>query len=430
MGDDRHNMSAVRAQFRDVFQREPVAAFFAPGRINFIGEHIDYAGGTVLPAAIDRGILALVNGRDDGRLRLRSTSEEAGCDLSLSALPEAPEDLPTFWCSYCVGIARLLTDMPPGGADILFSSDLPAGAGLSSSAALEVLTGFILLHLSGRPPTTDSDRMALARLARQAENDFVGVPCGIMDQFAVALGREDCLIHLDTTSLDFQAIPFPSREAQLVVLNSNRPRQLHESAYGERLDECQAALRLIQIHRGAESPLADLALATEAELQHLHADPLLYRRALHIVSETARVHEVVRLLGRHAGGTGIDRRDADPRGDHRVNTDHEDAVLVNTARLTRLGEILNASHESLRCNYEVSSRELDILHEEAIGHEACYGERMTGAGFGGCGIALIRHGDDALASFSDHVSRRYRERAGIECDIFAVRPSAGVHQLW
>lgn len=425
MGQDRHSLSALRAQFQASFQREPVAAFFAPGRINFIGEHIDYAGGTVLPAAIDRGILALVNVREDGRLRLRSISEEGGCDLSLSSLPEASEDLPTFWCSYCVGIARLLRDVPLGGADILFASDLPAGAGLSSSAALEVLTGFILLHLCGRSPTTDADRIALARMARQAENDFVGVPCGIMDQFAVSLGREDCLIHLDTTSLEFEAIPFPSQAAQLVVLNSNRPRQLHESAYGERLDECQAALGMIQMHRSAERPLADLALATEAELQHLVADPLLYRRALHIVSECARVHEVVHILRGTADHTGVPRWDADRRV-----TDRSDVVPMTGDPLARLGEILNASHDSLRSNYEVSSRELDILHDEAIRHEACYGERMTGAGFGGCGVALIRSGEDALASFSDHVSRRYRERSGIECSIFAVRPSAGVRQLW
>lgn len=409
MAEAREDLQALRARFSSTFGREPLRGFFAPGRINFIGEHIDYAGGSVLPAAIDRGITALVSPREDGVLRLRSTSESGGCDLVLSDLPESSGELPFFWCSYCAGIARILSSSRLHGADILFASDLPTGAGLSSSAALEVLTGYVLLSLMGQSPRDDVGCMELARMARQAENAFVGVPCGIMDQFAVAMGKKDCLIHLDTTSLAFEAIPFPSDEAQLVVLNSNRPRRLHESAYGQRLDECQAALRLMQENRPHDSPLPDLALATAADLDVLQAQPLLWRRAKHIVTETQRVEEAVHLLRRVRSSS---------------------AGSEDDGRMLQLGSLLNASHDSLRDRYEVSSLELDVLHEESVKHAACFGERMTGAGFGGCGIALIRCGEAAFESFREAVSRRYRERTGLECSIFVVQPSQGVHELW
>jgi galactokinase len=368
-----------------------IRTYLGPGRVNLIGEHLDYNGGLVLPAAIDLGITALVRRRADRRVRFASLAEPASAELDLAApIVREPCDA---WAAYPKGVLAGLAaaGVPLVGLDVLFASDLPEGAGLSSSAALEVVTAFLARAEAG---VGTDDRVGLARLCQAAENDFVGVKCGIMDQFAVACGRAGHALRLDCATLACTPVPVVLGDARLVVLNTNRRRGLADSKYHERRAECDAALALIRA--AAASPPPDLAHARLADVDAaLAAAPVLRRRARHVVSEQARVEAAAARLA-----------DGDLDG---------------------FGALLAASHASLRDDYEVTGPELDAIVAAAAAAPGCRGARMTGAGFGGCALALCEAA--ALPDFARAVASEYHARTGRPAGVYPVTLTDGVRRV-
>ena len=357
----------------------------APGRVNLIGEHTDYNGGLVLPAALGLATEVEIARRAD-RL-VRGESRERG-------RAEAPLDAPPQgdWLDYARGTARVLADaglIAETGFELRVRSDVPEGAGLSSSAALEAAIALALLALAGARETP-VDRPELARLCQRAEAEFAGVPCGIMDQYAVLCCREGEALLLDCATLAARGVRVP-REAELVIADSGVARSLRSGAYAERRAECERARAGAE--RALGRPLASLSALAAGELERAAGslDALALRRARHVVSENARVREF--------------------------------AAALEAGRLEAAGAELYASHESLRADYEVSWPEGDALVELARAAPGCFGARMTGAGFGGCTVSLVAatQADD----FSRALASGYAARFGRAPRLWRTRPSAG-----
>ncbi|HWQ21567.1 MAG TPA: galactokinase [Clostridia bacterium] len=364
-----------------------IRVFFAPGRVNLIGELIDYNGGLVMPAAIALGITAVCRARSDRIARLRSSDDSLPVEIDLDQ-PIEP-DPSRGWGNYPAGVLRELLHQGSDlvGADVLFTTTLPQGAGLSSSAAMEVLTAFCFLALAELPL---SDLKGMALLCQKAENQFVGVNCGIMDQFAVALCRQDHALLLDCDSQDFTHIPVAMGEYALVIMNTSRQRRLAESKYNERRAECEAVLRLL----GTDAPHNGLVHAQWSDVLSHVADPILQRRARHVITEHKRVQEASRVL--------------------------------TTGDLVAFGKLLNESHTSLRDDYEVTGSYLDAIVSAAQQAPGCLGARMTGAGFAGCAIALVRQAD--VSAFTAFVRASYAAMTGIDPSFYETRAVDGVHE--
>ncbi len=363
----------------------PDTAYFCPGRVNLIGEHIDYNGGLVLPASISLGITAHI--RKNGTLFINLCSEhtEEITSLSIDALPEKT----LHWTDYVVGVLHMLQkkELILEGCDVYFTSTLPHGSGLSSSAALEVLSYYMFSHFfSGIAP----ERVAMALECQRIENNFIGVNCGIMDQFAVALGRANHAISLHCSTLYYEMIPIELGKYALLVINSHAPRTLATSAYNERRLECDAALAELQTKR----KFKHLVDATLDEVNEMTND-LLKKRARHVVSEQLRVQKAMSAL---------------KRGD-----------------LHEFGKLLNASHTSLRDDYEVSSAELDFIIKVTQQHQGCLGARLTGAGFGGCCIALIE--EKFILSLQESLKKSYSNQFNLPLTFYPCKISDGVNAL-
>jgi galactokinase len=360
--------------------------YFAPGRINLIGEHLDYNGGSVLPVAISLGITANVTQRNDQIIQLSSEGMEKSYSFSLNEIPHYKEE--DDWANYPKGVfAHLLPHFsPPNGFHIHFKSNLPIGSGLSSSAAIEVLTAYILRDICGQ----EIDRKALALECQSVENKYIGVNCGIMDQFAVANGEQNKAIFLDCVGLNYKMIPFETGEYKLLVLDTCKPRALRESKYNERREECERAFEILYpivygvIEHLPEVSQGDaLAFLREANLR---------KRAIHVISENERVYKAKK-------------------------------ALVEKDILT-FGQLMNESHASLQQDYEVTGKELDAIVAAAQTAEGCIGARMTGAGFGGCAIALVHFAQ--IEPFKERVKKLYLQKIGYECEIYAVEVVDGV----
>ena len=356
----------------------------APGRVNLIGEHTDYNAGFVLPLAIDLGISIALLPTEDRRVTL--TLDETGetVQIDLDAIPPRSDR----WIDYVAATAWAMAaaDLPLRGFRGVLTADLPQGAGLSSSAALELASALALA--GGKEPGTD--RMSLARIAQRGENDYVGVACGLMDQFASAMGEDGAALLLDCRSLTYRAVPLPLDDVAIVVTHSGSTRRLERSAYNERRAQCEAAVAAIA---RSEAGVATLRDVTPAMLDAASAslDPVLERRARHVVEENARVLDTVAAL------------------------DARDVVSA--------GRLLSASHASLRDLYEVSSPQLDALVEIAEAVPGVLGARLTGAGFGGCTIALVRR--EAVGRLTEAILAAYPARTGLTPRVFEVRPSRG-----
>ena len=368
---------------------EDSAGYFAPGRINIIGEHLDYNGGYVFPAAISLGITGRIRYRDDRQVRLRSETYPgevvADLDEAISFDPARG------WANYPLGIIAFLLKsgrVLGRGMDISYSSTLPPGSGLSSSAAIEVLTAFMLTDAAKR---SGGDLVALALLAQKTENEFIGVRCGIMDQFAVALGKRHCAILLDSESLRFEHVPLEAPGHRLIILDTNTPRALSGSKYNERRSQCVAAYEAIRKKRKDLRSLSD----ADPEDLGLIGDDTIRKRARHVITENRRVLESVAALR---------------RGDLRL-----------------FGRMLAESHRSLRDDYEVSGIELDAIVGAAQEAPGCIGARMTGAGFGGCALALVRV--DRAEQFKDEVGARYRRATDRGADFYECEIDDGVRRL-
>ncbi|WP_346353898.1 galactokinase [Azotosporobacter soli] len=368
--------------------QEPVHCFFAPGRVNLIGEHIDYNGGFVFPAALSVGIWGALRFRDDNRVCLKSTNAELAVNLELTdTLMFLSED---GWANYPKGVFAKLFNagMTLKGCDILFSGNLPDGAGLSSSAAILVLTAFMLRSAAGE---TEIDRVALARFCQQVENEFIGVNCGIMDQFSIAMGQKDKAMLLDCETLAYEYIPFVLQEHSLVIMNSNKKRELADSKYNQRRSECEAALDILRRRKA----LKNLCQASVAEVEEQLSDATLRRRARHVVTENERVKQA--------------------------------KICLMQGDMVGFGQLMRESHASLRQDYEVTGRELDCLVDLALKAPGCIGARMTGAGFGGCAIALVKR--DAITAFSEQVGAGYSQATGLKADFHVAAVSDGVKIL-
>lgn len=364
-----------------------IRSFFAPGRANLIGDHIDYNGGLVMPAAITLGITATCRLRSDHLIRLHSSDDPLDVEIDLDR-PIEP-DPARGWGNYPAGVVRelLLQGINLKGTDVLFTTTLPLGAALSSSAAMEVLTAFSFLALAG---TSTSDLGAIALLCQKVENEFVGVNCGIMDQFAVALGKEDCALLLDCGSLDYHYVPVALGAYALVIMNTSRRRQLTDSKYNERRAECEAVLRLLE----ADAPRNGLVHAQWRDVLSHVSDPVLQRRARHVISEQKRVEQASHMLA---------------AGD-----------------LAAFGKLLTESHSSLRDDYEVTGPYLDAIVSTALQAPGCLGSRMTGAGFGGCAIALVEKA--AIPDFTASVRSAYSAATGLEPAFYVTHAADGVHE--
>ncbi len=391
------------AAFRSAFGREPAFAAAAPGRVNLIGEHTDYNGGLVLPIAIDRACVAVgapAVGAGRSRVVAVDVGEAVECDLS-SALSPAPEiaglvDGPRVrtgsWASYVLGVGATLASRVAalGGrvcnVDVAVSSAVPPGGGLSSSAALEVSVATALEHAWG----VGFAPVETARLCREAEHEFAGVPCGIMDQFISAMGREGHALLIDCRSESAEEVPMPPAErAVVVVMNTNVHHALASGEYARRRQECRGAAAKIGVSELRDATLAQVR-ARAGDLCEVEL-----KRTRHVVTENGRV----------------------------LNA----AAALRAGDLASIGRLMNESHESLRLDYEVSCEELDVLVELARGVRGVFGARMTGGGFGGCAIALAEPA--AVADLSVIASDGYRAAFGRECDIFATRACAGARLL-
>ncbi|MBA4365070.1 MAG: galactokinase [Coprothermobacter sp.] len=364
-----------------------VRGFFAPGRVNLIGEHIDYNGGLVMPVAVTLGIAAACRLRSDHLVRLRSSDDPLAVEIDLDR-PIEP-DPARGWGNYPAGVLHelLLQGVDLRGTDVLFTTTLPQGAGLSSSAAMEVLTAFSFLALAEAP--TD-DLKAIALLCQKVENQFAGVNCGIMDQFAVALGKKDCALLLDCESQDYHYVPVALGAHALVIMNTSRQRRLTDSKYNERRAECDAVLHLL----GTDAPRNGLVHAQWRDVLAHVSDPVLQRRARHVISEQARVEQASRVLA---------------AGD-----------------LVTFGRLLTESHASLRDDYEVTGSYLDVIVSAALQAPGCLGARMMGAGFGGCAIALVEQ--ERIPDFVASVRSAYLGATGLEPAFYATHTADGAHE--
>ena len=386
----------MRARLKHLFasrfgNARDVRTYTAPGRVNLIGEHTDCHGGYVLPCPISFGIWGAARKREDFLVRLYSENYP-----SLEMVEFSLEN-PVFqkehgWGNYPKGVLRAFEDhgySPSSGFEILFWGDLPAGAGLSSSAALEVLTGLILKDLF-EFSLESPEELSLAKLGQEAENRFMGVQSGIMDQCAIALGSPGHALFLNAGTLEYRSLPVPLKEHGLFLLDSRKSRELTTSEYNTRREECSQALKKLQ-EWGNWGALGEVSPEEFAPLAFRLSNSLLRRRARHVILENRRTQEAARSL---------------EAGD-----------------LRSFGKLMNRSHISLQFDYEVSCRELDCLAECCWQHEACLGARMTGAGFGGCVVALVEN--QGASAFEEAISREYYRHMELECGIYRISSIPG-----
>jgi galactokinase len=374
----------IEGTFARVFGTTPEVVVRAPGRVNLIGEHTDYNDGFVLPAAIDRYISFAGRRRADRQVRGHSIDFQDTVEFSLD---DIQKDAAHPWSNYLRGVSKFLQSdgYRLSGADVVLGGDVPREAGLSSSAAVEVAATVFWQRLMG----LQLDPVYVIKLSRRAENEFVGVPCGIMDQFISALGRRDHALFLDCRDLTYRHVPLRG-DVKVVVCNSGVKRALAQSEYEVRLKQCRQAV--------AQLATAGLAVKTlrEVEPQDLEVrgsvlSEVLLKRARHVVTENQRTLEAVKVL--------------------------------EAGNIERFGELMNASHVSLRDDYEVSSKELDGLVELAWKQPGTLGARMTGAGFGGCTVNLVRA--EAAEAFAEAVVSGYQQALGLRAEIYVCRASDG-----
>ena len=382
----------LRSNVATIFGTEADHTFFSPGRINLIGEHTDYNGGHVFPAAISLGTYGAARKRDDNLLRFYSANFE---DKGIIEVPL--EDLrfekAHNWTNYPKGVLHFLQKaghVIDKGMDVYVFGNIPNGSGLSSSASLELLTGIIAEKLFD----LKLDRLDLVKIGKQTENEFIGVNSGIMDQFAIGMGADQRAIYLDTNTLEYELVPLNLKDNVVVIMNTNKRRELADSKYNERRAECEKAVEELK---------QKLSIATLGELNEWDFDEYSYliqdenrlKRARHAVLENQRTLQA--------------------------------QAALQTGDLEKFGRLMNASHVSLEHDYEVTGLELDTLAHTAWEQEGVLGARMTGAGFGGCAIALVRK--DAVEAFQKNVGQKYEEVVGYASSFYIAEIAGGSRVL-
>ncbi|MBM7321219.1 galactokinase [Streptococcus suis] len=386
------NKEQLKQAFLDVFGQEADATFFSPGRINLIGEHTDYNGGHVFPAAITLGTYGAARKRDDQLLRFYSANfEELGIievDLNNLVFDKADN-----WTNYAKGGLKFLQEAGHSidtGMEVFVYGNIPNGSGLSSSASLELLIGIIAEELYGLELT----RLDLVKIGKQTENHFIGVNSGIMDQFAIGMGADNRAIYLDTNTLEYDLVPLDLGDHVIVIMNTNKRRELADSKYNERRAECEKAVEELNAVLNIQT-LGELDEWTFDQYSYLIKDENRIKRARHAVLENQRT---------------LQARKALEEGD-----------------LATFGRLVNASHVSLEHDYEVTGLELDTLAHTAWEQEGVLGARMTGAGFGGCGIAIVHK--DKVDAFTENVGKTYTEVVGYEPSFYVAEIAGGSRVL-
>ena len=383
----------VLEKFKELFgDVEGVNTYFAPGRVNLIGEHTDYNGGHVFPCALTIGTYAAARKRNDRKINLFSIniSNEGLYETSLDDLVPSKE---AGWTNYPKGVVWAFGEKGKKieyGFDMVIIGDIPAGSGLSSSASLEVLTGLVLKDLFN----IDVSMIDIALLGQYSENKYNGMNCGIMDQFASAMGKKDSAIFLDTATLKYDYAPVKLPDAKIVIVNSKVKHALVDSEYNVRRASCESALEEIKKVIDIDT-LGDLSEDEYEKNKNAIADDINRLRAKHAVYENQRTIKAVEAL---------------------KNND-----------IDEFGKLINESHISLRDDYETSCPECDILAEEAWKIEGVIGSRITGGGFGGCTVSIVKN--EAVDDFKDKISKAYKDRTGIDCEIYVVDVGEGAHKL-
>ena len=379
----------IEEGFAKAFAVKAERFFMAPGRVNLIGEHTDYNGGYVFPCALDFGTYAAVRKRDDRKIRLASGNTNLRCEVSLEGLVY---DTAHDWGNYPKGVVAEILKLGHkiGGFDLYVWGNIPNGAGLSSSASLEVLTATVIDSIFG----CGIPKKEIALLSQRAENHFVGVNCGIMDQYSITFGKEDQAMLLDCQNLNHEYVPLKLGEHVIIIANTNKQRGLADSKYNERRSECEAALALLRAECDIVS-LCELSPEKFEQHKHLILDPVMAKRATHAVYENARTLEAVKVL--------------------------------NQGDLMNFGKMMDASHKSLRDLYEVTGPELDALVDAAWDTEGVIGSRMTGAGFGGCTVSIVRK--DGVENFYKEVEKGYKERTGLAPSFYMAGIGGGAGEI-
>lgn len=379
-------------KFKELFGYEAESKFFSPGRVNLIGEHTDYNGGHVFPCAIHKGTYALVKKRDDKKFRMYSENFE-NLGIIEFLLDNLVNEKKHKWVNYPKGVVKMFIEAGykiDSGFDVLFYGNIPNGSGLSSSASIEIVTSIILKDLYN----LDIDMVEMVKLSQKAENQFIGVNSGIMDQFAVGIGKKDNAILLDCNTLKYSYAPVILKDEVLVIGNTNKKRGLADSKYNERRAECEEALKDLQKELDIQS-LGELSVEEFNKSEKLIKNEINRKRAKHAVYENQRTIKAQKEL--------------------------------MEGNLEEFGRLMNESHVSLRDDYEVTGIELDTMVEIAWNQEGVIGSRMTGAGFGGCTISIVKK--NAVDKFIANVGKEYKERVGLNADFYIVNISDGAKKL-
>lgn len=385
-------LTGLKQKFEELFGKKDYTAFFAPGRINLIGEHTDYNGGNVFPCAITLGTYAIAAKNDLKQVRLYSENfpESGVISFDLADLDHKKAD---SWANYPKGMLRYLKEAGhaiPEGMDMVIFGNIPNGSGLSSSASLELLMGVVLDNLFD----LNVDRLDLIKTGKRVENEFIGVNSGIMDQFAVGMGEENKAILLDCNTLEYEMVPVELGNHAIVIMNTKKRRELVDSKYNERRSECEEALAKLQTVVSVGS-LGELDEETFENAKAVLESDVLYRRARHAVTENQRTLKA--------------------------------KAALQAGELEAFGQLMNQSHISLRDDYEVTGIELDTLVQAAWDQPGVLGARMTGAGFGGCAIAIVEK--DAIPAFIENVGKTYEAAIGYPAEFYIAEISDGAKRL-
>lgn len=381
----------LKSEFIRLYGEGEINGYFSPGRVNLIGEHTDYNGGYVFPCALSFGIYCLIRKTDTKLVRFASLDFDFKAEVKISDLNKP---IGREWVNYPIGVFAQF--MKKGltfenGADLLFYGDVPTGAGLSSSAALEIVTCVAL----NDQYNFGIDKVELAKMGRMAEHEFAGVNCGIMDQFASIMGKKDHAVFLNCDTLDYELVPVKLQGVKIVISNTNSPHKLDSGKYNERVAECHAAVKAIQPHKPIKV-LADISLEEFDKIEDKIENDTVRSRARHVVSEIFRTEEAVKQL--------------------------------KDANLARFGQLMNESHDSLRKDYEVTGEELDTMVDEARKIAGVIGSRMTGGGFGGCTVSLVK--DGAVDTFIQQVGKNYQEKTGLTPEFYVAEIGDGGRKIF
>lgn len=383
------DITRLTQTFQDQYGDGKPECFFAPGRVNLIGEHTDYNGGYVLPCALSFGTFLLIRRNEDGKFRFSTTNFDYKSTVD-------PENLSVKqgneWVNYPLGVINQFKKRgySVSGFDFLFAGDIPNGAGLSSSASIELVTAVAINELL----SLGLERLELVKMGQAAENEFVGMNCGIMDQFAVGMGKANSAIFLNCRTLEYELVNMKIDGYSIVVSNTNKRRELAESKYNERVSECSKALELLRSAKNL-TDLSDLQLEEFNSISHLIPDETIKKRARHVISENNRVVKAVQAL--------------------------------KSQDLFALGQYMNQSHISLKDDYEVTGKELDAIVEAAWKVKGVIGSRMTGAGFGGCSVSIVK--TDSVDNFIHEVGRNYQMATGLQADFYIANLGNGAGRI-